>query len=343
MAAVTAAPRVQVRPPRPGDGQAVAALWRELWDVHESWGGYPGSKDDRVYDRVAARIEQEARLRRGGFVLGRHLHVLATRDGVVAGQVEGWIDRYGVDAQTPSTCEVRSLVVAPAARTLGLGRVLLDALGEIAADVAGRAAVLAAEVLEPNPAHTFYARVGFTPVAYTIRMPTDGARWPARARYAGPRDAHAVAVLEAALAARRRAAGDTRFDPPRAVDASWLRAIGAHLNQPPASMPAELVATDAEDVARASGSIVVMNLDPPFSSGRRAALTRVALDPAAEPAEYVPILGALGAHVARQWGAPTMEITDLSAPGTPLHAATLSMGAVPWSRIVTRTAWPRGR
>jgi hypothetical protein len=37
-------------------------------------------------------------------------------------------------------------------------------------------------------------------------------------------------------------------------------------------------------------------------------------------------------------GAPHVELTDLSAPGTDLHGAALSTGARPWSRVVTRMA-----
>ena len=33
---------------------------------------------------------------------------------------------------------------------------------------------------------------------------------------------------------------------------------------------------------------------------------------------------------------PTMELTDLSHPGSALHAAALATGARPWSRVVSR-------
>jgi hypothetical protein len=39
MAAVTRLDNVTVRAAAPGEGQAIAALWRELWDAHDAWGG----------------------------------------------------------------------------------------------------------------------------------------------------------------------------------------------------------------------------------------------------------------------------------------------------------------
>jgi Acetyltransferase (GNAT) family len=341
MAAVSATSRLNVRAPRPGDGAAIAALWRELWDVHETWGGYPGAKDDLTYARVQTRIEHEARARQGSIMLGRHLHLVATLDGQVVGQVEGWSDRYGIDASTPATCEVRSLIVTPSARFCGAGAALLDGLGHAAVDCAAGPSVLAAEVLEPNPAHSFYARCGYAPVAYNLRKNTGGA-WGAgpqpqapRARIAQPRDALAIAILEAALAERRKRIGDVRFDPPRAVDAAWLGAIAAHL-QAGSHMPLDVVALDAASTVRASATLVVMTLDPPFLPVRRAALTRTSVDPAMDPTPLVATLVDFAATIAARWGAPTLEITDFGAPGTPLHDAALRAGATSWSRVVTR-------
>jgi hypothetical protein len=152
---------------------------------------------------------------------------------------------------------------------------------------------------------------------------------------AQPRDALAIAILEAALAERRKRAGDLRFDPPRAVDAAWLGAIAGHL-QSGSQMPIDVVALDALGAVRASATLVVMTLDPPFLPVRRAALTRTTVDPALDPAPLVATLVAFGAVVAARWGAPTLEITDLGAPGTPLHDAVLRTGATPWSRLVMR-------
>ena len=100
MAAVRSARDVVVRAVQPGEGRAVAALWRELWDAHEAWGGYPGSHDERVYAQLAQRLEEDARVRAGHPVLGRHVHLVATWRGEVAGQVEGWFERHGIAAGT---------------------------------------------------------------------------------------------------------------------------------------------------------------------------------------------------------------------------------------------------
>ncbi len=340
MAAVSVPHGLAVRAPRAGDGAAVSALWRELWDVHEGWGGYPGAKDDLTYVRVQSRIEHEARARQGSIALGRHLHIVASIDGQVIGQVEGWSDRYGVDGTTPSTCEVRSLIVSERARRCGAGAVLLEALGRAAVAVAGGPTVLAAEVLEPNPAHSFYARCGYLPVAFNLRKstsPSHQGRTSAavNARIAQPKDALAIAILEAALAHRRKRAGDARFDPPRAVDAAWLGAIAAHL-QTGTHMPVELVALDGAGAVRASGTLVVMTLDPPFLPVRRAALTRVSVDPAIDPTSLVADLVELASSIASRWGAETIEITDLGPPGSPLSDAASRAGGRPWSRVVTR-------
>ena len=335
MAALTR-PHAEVRAPHPGEGAQIARLWRELWDAHEEWGGYPGAKDEATYAQVAARIDGDSTLRRGRPQLGRHLHLVATSGGVVSGQVEGWVDRFGSALHTPTCCEVRSLIVSSRTRATGLGRALLDGLAGAARTIAGGPVALAAEVLEPNPAHAFYAKVGYRPVAWSVRLATDGASWPKLGRFAGPKDALSVLLLDSALLARRRTLADPRFDPPRAVDATALDAISGYLARPPGELPAELVATDEQGTVRAAATLLVMHLDPPFVSSMRAALCRVSVDPAVEPAPYLRTLVELGAHVARRHGARTLEVTDLGPPGTPLHDAALSCAAIPWSRIVVK-------
>ncbi len=240
---------------------------------------------------------------------------------------------------------MRSLIVSERARRCGAGAALLDALGRAAVMVAGGPSVLAAEVLEPNPAHSFYARCGYAPIAFNVRKSTRVAPWPENARLdariAQPRDALAIAILEAALAHRRKRAGDARFDPPRAVDAAWLSAITAHL-QSGTHMPVELVAVDHAGAVRASATLVVMTLDPPFLPVRRAALTRMSVDPAIDPTPLVGELIELGAMIASRWGAQAIEITDLGPPDSPLDLAARRAGAVAWSRVVTRMWLPSG-
>jgi GNAT superfamily N-acetyltransferase len=343
VAALSKSSDLVLRAAAPGEGRAVASLWRELWDAHEAWGGYPGSHDERVYAQLAGRLEEDARVRAGQPVLGRHVHLIATWRGQVAGQVEGWFERHGVDPQTPYTCEVRSLIVRSTMRASGLGRALLDELAQIAKRMGrGSPVVLAAEVLEPNPAHAFYAKCAYVPVSYNQRIVTSlGASTPVGghgmgARIADPRDALAIALLESTLAARRRAAGDMRFDRPRAVDATIVGGIAAHLGRSGAGEPSELVAVDARGDLRGSATLAVALLEPPFIPVKRAILGRFAVDPACDAAACVAALVALGSRLAASRGAPTMELTDLTPPRAVLFEAGLATGARPWSRVVEK-------
>jgi GNAT superfamily N-acetyltransferase len=348
MAALTSQPPVEVRAANEGEGRAIARLWRELWEAHEGWGGYTATRDDRAYVRLGSRLDEDARIRGGHPVLGRHVHLVATAGGEIAAQVEGWLERQGADAETPLTCEVRSLIVSRRARKLGLARALLEALGAHAREFAqGASVLLAAEVLEPNPAHAFYERLGFRPVSWTTRIATDlralrpsapSPRARVVARTATADDAVPIALLETVLAGRRRRAKDHRFDRPRALDATIASAIAAHLGrrQRSPNEPVEIVAT-ANDQVRGNGCFVTSWLDYPFAPARRALLGRMAVDPAAtDPSPLVEPLVLHAARLAAEQEAAWMEITDLDAPGHPLYAATLALGAKPWSRIVVK-------
>lgn len=343
MAAVRPSPAIAVRAAHPDEGRVIASLWRELWDAHEEWGGYQGTRDARVYEQLAARLSEDARVRGGQPVLGRHIHLVAADECGVIGQVEGWFERHGIDESTPFTCEVRSLIVSASARSRGAGRALLEGLAGVARQLSrGAVVVMAAEVLEPNPAHTFYANVGYAPVSWTARVVTEGALpdapdEPLTARLAVPGDALPIAMLDPALAARRRAQGDIRFDRPRAVDATFVGALAAHLARPSGAQDqCELVVVDPGGMVRASASLTVMSLDPPFLPARRGLLGRFAVDPAMDPRPLVGPLVRLGRRLAHQRGAATLELTDLDPPRGPLNSAALAAGAVPWSRIVER-------
>jgi len=347
MAAVTKAPSVVIRAANVDEGRPIAALWRELWDAHEAWGGYAGTRDSRVYEQLAGRLSDDARVRAGQPILGRHIHLVAQTDLGVVGQVEGWFERHGLDDTTPYTCEVRSLIVSSRTRSRGVGRALLDSLAQVARHMSrGAPVVMAAEVLEPNPAHAFYAKVGYVPVSWTARLPTDGAddlapgeSRPWTARLATPDDALAIAMLDPALAARRRSQGDVRFDRPRAVDATFVGALAAHLARPAGALDqCELVVVDESRVVRGSASLTVMSLDPPFVPARRGLLGRFAVDPALDPRPLVAPLVRLGRRLAFMRGAATLELTDLDPPSSPLHEGALATGARPWSRIVERYA-----
>jgi hypothetical protein len=240
---------------------------------------------------------------------------------------------------------VRSLIVAARARASGAGRALLDGLARVAKQLGrGAPVVMAAEVLEPNPAHAFYAKCGYAPVSWTARVPTEGAASGSAyetfaARPATPNDALAIALLDPALAARRRAQGDVRFDRPRAVDATFVGALAAHLGRPASALDqSELVVVDASGVVRATASLTVMSLDPPFVPARRGLLGRFAVDPALDARPLIPPLVRLGRRLALLRGAASLELTDLDAPGGPLHDGALAAGGIPWSRIVERYA-----
>lgn len=348
MAAVTNAPSVVVRAANVDEGRAIAGLWRELWDAHEAWGGYLGTRDSKVYDQLATRLSEDARVRSGQPVLGRHIHLVAHTDLGIVGQVEGWFERHGSDETTPHTCEVRSLIVSSRTRARGVGRALLESLAQVSRHMArGTPVIMAAEVLEPNPAHAFYAKVGYTPVSWTARIATrDGGDIPSPserfvARLATPDDALALAMLDPALATRRRAQGDVRFDRPRAVEATFVGALAAHLARAPTALDqCELVVVDTlqGSVVRASASLTVMSLDPPFVPARRGLLGRFAVDPAIDPRPLVAAMVQLGRRIAHSRGAATLELTDLDPPNAPLHTAALSVGAGAWSRIVERYA-----
>jgi len=346
VAALSRPARVSGRAPLPGEGDAIAALWRELWDAHEAWGGYPGTRDPRVYVQVARRIDEDARVRAGHPILGRHIHLVADLAGAPCGQVEGWFERHGVDPTTPFTCEVRSLIVTERARGLGAGRVLLDELASTARLLSsGHPCVLAAEVLDANPAVSFYRRLGYVPASFNSRVDSArGARQatgPTGARVALARDALPLAVLEATLAERRRAAGDIRFDRPRSVDATMVGAIAAHLGAGPggpAGDASTLVALDASGVVRASAAFTTHTLEPPFLAMRRALVGRFAVDPACSPEPLVASLVALACRMALAQGAPLVELTDLPSPGTSLHEAALAARAEDWSSVVLKPA-----
>jgi len=299
-----------------------------------------------VYEQLAQRLADDARVRGGQPVLGRHVHLVADAGDGPVGQVEGWFERHGVDEATPYTCEVLSLIVSSRARTRGLGRALLEELARVARQMSrGAPVVMAAEVLEPNPAHAFYAKIGYQPVSWTGRVSTslapeptgDIAAWVARP--ATSDDALAIAMLDPALAERRRAQGDARFDRPRSVDATFVGALAAHLARPASLLDqCELVVVDAQGVVRASASLTVMSLDPPFIPARRGLLGRFAVDPAVDPAPLVAPLVRLGKRLALLRGAATLELTDLDPPGAPLYESAVRTGAHPWSRIVERWA-----
>ncbi|MGH7434656.1 MAG: GNAT family N-acetyltransferase [Polyangiaceae bacterium] len=344
MAALNRVPSVRVRAAAPGEGAALARLWRELWEAHEAWGGYGASRDARVYAELADRLDGDAHVRAGDPLLGRHVHLVAELGGAVCGQVEGWVDRCGVDPLTPFTCEVRSLVVARDARRRGVGRALLDGLSHASFRAThGAPRELAAEVLVANPAAAFYDDLVYGSVAHCTRIDVAvGAAIPAdstAARLASRRDAGAVACLEQTLAARRHAAGDRRYDPPSAIDPATVAAIEVALEAGGESTqrdPTSLVAVDASGKVCGAASFAVHPLEPPFAPGVRALAGRFAVGEGRGPRAVLGALVGLAARLAAAHGATSVELTDLSEPGSDLYDATIGLGARPWSRVVTQ-------
>jgi hypothetical protein len=156
-------------------------------------------------------------------------------------------------------------------------------------------------------------------------------------RTALPSDALALALLEHALAEKRRTRGDMRFDRPRAVEATLVGAIAAHLARTPAQgEPVELVVVDRTGVVRASAGLAVTTLDPPFLPIKRGVIGRFALDPGAHEAPLLRPLLRYAQRSAALRGASLLELHDLDPPGSPIFEAALHAGARPWSRIVVR-------
>ena len=178
---------------------------------------------------------------------------------------------------------MRSLIVARARARFGVGRALLDAIEKaVRGRFRGGDCVLAAEVLEPNPAHSFYERVGFAPVAWSghIDAATVLAGPPPLAgfgaRVASPDDALAIAHLEALLAERRFAAGDMRFPPPPPIEAGLLGSIAIKL--------ADELPTSGGDPLYEPATIVVVDRRRPVVRGAPPTSHVQTLEPAVRPA-----------------------------------------------------------
>lgn len=319
----------------PGDGEAVASLWRDLWLLHESWNGYPAARDPGTYTDLAERLEAWARRRNTDPVLGQHIHLVA-RDptGLPIGQVEGWLDRHGSSPGTPTTCEVRSLVVDERVREYGVGSALLGELETLARHVSRGPTFAVAEVLVPNSALSFYEKLGYRSFSFTTMLTLDGSEatlGPSRrARQASAGDAMSMARLEMERRTDARARGDLRLDRPTAVDASFAQAVARHL----AATTGDLLLFDETELV-AQASLSVSTLEAPFAPVVRAALGRLAVSHggAARAAEVL----ALAAERARRLGARRLEISDLAPdPDDSLRRVVQDAGARPFSRIVGR-------
>lgn len=336
---------VRVRAPHAGEGVAVSKLWRELWEVHEGFGGYETSHEPGAFEAVAKRIDEEARLRQGEPMLGRHAHLVAELDGRVVGQVEGWIDRKRAAARAPAICEVRSLIVAGSAQRKRVGRALMDGLFEVAARATrGEPTLAAAEVLDRNPARVFYDGMAFKSAAHALRIASRDASvvrevFSVTAREARPEDAFAVCVLDAHFYETRRQQGDGRLGPPREIDATLLSTVAESIRattRGSMSGPVHFVITDATGKVRGKALFGVNVLLSPFARAKRAIVGFVAFDPSMDARSVATALVSSAGKLALLRGARWIEIVDLPRPETPMHDAFLAAGCSPWSATVIK-------
>ena len=341
MAALSKVSDIHVRAAAPGEGRLVAALWRELWDAHEAWGGYPGSHDERVYARPRRAGSRRTRASAPGAAGPRAPRCTSSRPGkgTWRGRSRGGSSGTGSTRRrrTRARCARSSCGGSCGPRGSG-ARSSTSSPSRRGAWGRGGAVVLAAEVLEPNPAHAFYAKCAYTPVSYNQRIVTSlGAAAPVGgqgmgARPADPKDALAIALLESTLAARRRAAGDDALRSPARGGRDARRrhrcASGAERGGG---------AVGARRRRRAGERARAGPRSPSRSSSlrsytlKRAILGRFAVDPACDAAmcgACVAALVALGSRLAAARGAPTMELDGSS---------------IGHGRRCTRRRWRRAR
>lgn len=134
---------VSARPIEPSD----EAAWRELWRGYLDF--YETTLGDEIYRTSFARLVDPA-------VTDYH-GLLALRDGAPVGLVHYIFHRHGW--QIEDVCYLQDLYVAPEARGIGAGRVLIEAV-YAAADAAGRPNVYWLTQTFNTTARQLYDRVG---------------------------------------------------------------------------------------------------------------------------------------------------------------------------------------
>lgn len=153
-------PAVLIRFARKGDGETLLALIRELAEF------------EREADEL---ICTAADLERDGFGPDPKFEALiAETNGrpvgyaMIFGGYSTWTGRPGI--------HIHDLYVTPAARDLGIGRLFMARIAEIALDRGCRRLDL--DVLDWNPARRFYEHLGFRPLTDWVpyRLDEDGLR-----------------------------------------------------------------------------------------------------------------------------------------------------------------------
>lgn len=134
------APQIVIRPYEPKDAREVAALCGEL--------GYPATEN-----QITERLEQ----------LGPRWSLLVAVHGPFAAVV-GWIELLTVTHIASGTClEIGGLVVTEAARSRGVGSMLVEAAEEMGRRM-GLPRVRVRSNVVRKRAHSFYERLGYQDV-----------------------------------------------------------------------------------------------------------------------------------------------------------------------------------
>ena len=296
------------RAAKPDEGRAIAGLWRELWDAHEAWGGYAGTRDPRVYEQLAQRaLGGRTRARRAARPRSPHAPRRGQRTAASSGR-----SRDG-SSVTASTRRRRSRARCARSSWSSQAR---DARRRARAARSARAASRGSSAAARRwcsrprcssriPRTRSTRSVGYTPVSWTARIATDGARG---------RAAVTIAYVARVGDAERRASR-SRCSIRRSRRAVARRATSASIARAPSTQrssarsPRTSRGPSAIDRAssspsidggmvRASASLTVMSLDPPFLPARRGLLGRFAVDPALDPRPLVAALVRLGRRLA---------------------------------------------
>jgi len=130
--------KVRIRPPRATDAEQLAGLNREL--------GYTTKPQE-----IVSRIKRASKLPE---------HLIAVAE--IENGLIGWVQaEHRFSMETGEKAEIVGLVVGARARHRGVGRLLVQAAEEWAADRGLNSIVVRSNVVRPE-SHDFYRRIGYT-------------------------------------------------------------------------------------------------------------------------------------------------------------------------------------